>query len=429
MSPSPPNDNAVRLDLSRWRCAPNVLLGVGGVLALIGAFVNFKQFSYSWLLAFMFYLSLSLGALFLVLMHHLFDAGWSVPIRRFLEHIACLLFPWLALLFIPILLNTLFANPSHIIYPWMASNPHTDHALNAKQPLFTKPMFYLVSAVCFAVWGVLSWKLRDWSLKQDRTGAVRCTRRMRLHSGWGIFAYAFTLTIASILWMQSLEYHWFSTMYGVYYFADSVWLAIAVAYLITMTLQRTGTLKEVLHEHQFYFLGSLLLAFTVFYAYIHFSQYFIIWNGNMPEETFWYLQREKGSWWSLGMVVVFGHFFVPFVALLRIDAKVTFWWMAPVCLWAVLMRFCDLSFNIMPVLHPDNFVLHWIDLACMAFMGGLLAKVFLKNYAAHAPYPVRDPRLIEAAGFYHPIPTQISGGELDETDELRDGTRDMEGAH
>src|SRR5437588_12128032 len=144
-------------------------------------------------------------------------------------------------------------------------------------------------------------------------------------------------------------------MYGVYYFAGGAWTMLATAYVITMILDRMGVLTEVLHEHQYYFIGSLLFAFTVFYAYIHFSQYFIIWNANMPEETFWYVQREKGSWWDFGMLIIFGHFFLPFLSLLRIDAKLTLPVMIPLAIWAWLMHFCDVAFNLIPPLLPNGF--------------------------------------------------------------------------
>jgi hypothetical protein len=404
------------LDLSRWRNVPLILLVAGGIISVIGWIAAPKEFAFSWLLAFMFFLSLCLGALFLVLAHHLFDAGWSVPIRRFCEHIATLLFPWMALAFIPI------AIMAKTIYPWMSANPATDHALAAKQPLFTVPMFYVVAAFCFGVWWLLSNRLRFWSLKQDETGDAHCTYRMRFYSGIGIFLYALTLTLAVVMWQKSLEYQWFSTMYGVYYFAGSAWMTLATAYVITMILDRQGVLTEVLHEHQYYFLGSLLFAFTVFYAYIHFAQYFIIWNGNMPEETIWYVVREKGTWWWVGMVIIFGHFFVPFLALLRIDVKNVFAYMVPLCFWAWLMHWVDLSFNIMPVPHRDGFPFRflWLHLGCWAFLAGLLATVFLKKYAAHPPFPLRDPRLIEAMGLFHPVPTQISGGELGQAHQERD---------
>jgi hypothetical protein len=407
------------LDLSRWRNVPMLLMGGGGLLALIGLIFKPQSFAYSWLLAFMFCLSLCLGALFLVIVHHLFDAGWSVPIRRFCEHIASLLFPWMALLFVPI---ALFARS---IYPWMTEpNPQLDHALKSKNPLFTQPGFYVAAVVCFAVWALLAHRLRYWSLKQDETGAAEPTYRMRFYSGIGVFLYAITLTLGAIMWMKGLQWQWFSTMYGVYYFAGSAWLMLATAYVITMVLDRQGVLTEVLHEHQYYFLGSLMFAFTVFYAYVTFAQYFIIWNGNMPEETFWYVVRERGTWWYVGLVIIFGHFFLPFLALLRIDVKNIFRFMVPLCAWAWLMHWVDLSFNIMPANadYKDGFPWQylWLDLGCGAFMVGLLTWRFLKEYASHPPFPIKDPRLIEAMGLYHPVPTQISGGELGEADDLRD---------
>jgi len=413
------------LDLSRWRNVPAILMVAGGALALIGFFVDRRQFAFSWLLAFMFFLSLGLGALFLVLAHHLFDAGWSVPIRRFCEHIAALLFPWMLLLFLPV------AFLAKSLYKWMSENPQLDASLKAKQPLFTVSMFYVVAAICFLVWWFLTSRLRYWSLKQDETGGSLPTFRMRFYSCIGIFLYAVTLTLAAVMWVKALQQEWYSTMYGVYYFAGSVWTALATAYVITMILDRQGVLTDVLHEHQYYFIGSLMFAFTVFYAYVTFAQYFIIWNGNMPDETFWYVLRERGTWFWVSMVIIFGHFFVPFLGLLRIDVKHVFQFMVPLCGWAWLMHWVDLSFNIMPVAHPNGFPWQWVWLSagCGAFMAGFLAWRFLKDFAAHPPYPIKDPRLIEAMGYYHPVPTQISGGELDQTDDLRDAPPQFGGGH
>jgi hypothetical protein len=402
MSSPAPSQNARPLDLSRWRNVPIALLVVGGLLSILGAFVDLKQFGYSWLQAFMFCLSFAMGALFLVMMHHLFDASWSVGIRRFLEHIACLSFPWLALLFVPVALL------APRIYPWMTSDPHYDHALHAKLPLFTRPAFYIVAAVCFLIWGWIAHRLRHWSLEQDKTGAVECTRRMRVVSSVGIILYTLSQTLAAIMWMKSLMHEWFSTMYGVYYFAGSVWLMMATVYLIAVLLKRNGMLKDVLFEKQFYFIGSLLFAFTVFYAYVTFFQYFIIWNANMPEETFWFVVREKGSWWDIGMVIIFGHFLLPFLMLLRIDWKLKLSVMIPLAIWAWLMHYCDMAFNIGPSLHPNGFVLHWMDIACLMFMVGLLSKIFVKNFLAHPPFPLRDPRMAEGLDIYTPSSTDIS---------------------
>ncbi len=408
------------LDLSKWHPLPNWLIGVGTVLVALGLVVSglhdgFRQFGYCWLLAFMFFLSLCLGAMFLVLVHHLFDAGWSVPLRRFNEHLACLVFPWMLIFFIPIALL------APRIYQWMGPQlqAHPDHFLNSKWPMFTLPGFCLSSAACFAVWAVLSRGLRKWSIAQDATGAALCTYKMRGYSYWGIFAYAFSLTFGAIIWMKALMYEWFSTMYGVWYFAGSVWLTLGTIYVITLLLDRQNVIHDVLHEHQYYFLGSLFFAFTVFYAYITFTQYFVIWNANLPEETFWYVLRERGTWFYVGLVLIFGHFFGPFLALLRIDVKSSFPVMIALAAWAWLMHYLDLSFNIKPAADPNGFPFRWVwlDVGCMALMGGVLAKVFLRDFAAHAPFPIKDPRLREAMGLRSPVPTQISGGELDETDE------------
>jgi len=418
------------IDMTRWRQLPGKLMLIGGLVTVGGAIFSgmhdgLVNFGYSWLVAFMFFLSIGLGSLFLVIAHHLFDAGWSVPTRRFCEHLASLLFPWMAILFIPI------AVLAYKIVPWLKMESHPDHALHAKFPIFTAPGFYLVSIACFGVWWFLSNRLKYWSLKQDETGSAECTHKMRFLSYIGIFLFGFSLTFAAIMWMMGLQYQWFSTMYGVQYFAGSVWLTLATVYVITMVLDRQRILTDVLHEHQFYFLGSLLFAFTVFYAYVSFAQYFIIWNANMPEETFWFVLREKGSWFWVSMIIIFGHFFVPFLGLLRIDVKSNFAIMVPIAIWAWLMHFNDMCFNILPVRFPNGFPFAWIwlPLGIMAFMGGLLAKAFLQKFASAPPFPQKDPRLIEAMGLYHPVPTQISGGELDQADRMHGGPAHQKGGH
>jgi hypothetical protein len=284
----------------------------------------------------------------------------------------------------------------------MQSDPALDHALHAKQPIFTPGGFYAIAVLLFALWTWLSWNLRRYSIAQDHATddatRVLCTRKLRVHAAYGIYAFALSLTLAAIMWMKALEHQWFSTMYGVYYFAASVWTTLATLYVIVTALKKTGPLAAVVKTRQMHDIGVLWFAFTVFYAYIHFSQYFLIWNANIPEETFYYAKREVGSWWQICMILVFGHFVLPFVSLLRIDAKLNLSLMIPLAAWAWLMHFCDMSFNIMPLIHQSGFVLHWMDLACMAFIGGVLAVVFLKYFKAHKPYPVNDPRLGEALG-------------------------------
>jgi len=387
------------LDLSRWRNLPVILMVAGAMGAgACLAFGSVKQFAYSWLLAFMFSLSFCLGAWFLVMVHHLFDASWSVPTRRLCEHLACLLGPAMILLFLPIAIT------AKSIYPWMTLVP-PDHALKAKYPLFTMPGYYVTMAVLFGIWWLYTNRLRHWSLRQDETGSAECTRRMRFYAASGVALFALTLTLAAIVLMKGLMSEWYSTMYGVWYFAASVWVTLPTVYVITLILQRTGPLRNVVRENTYYMIGSLFLAFTVFWAYISFSQYFVVWNANMPEETFWYVLREKGSWDYVGKyVIIFGHFFVPFLMLLRIDWKLRLDTMLPLAAWAWLMHFVDIEFQIMPSLHPDSILTSGllVDFACVLFFTGVLMKVFIVSLNRHPVYPLKDPRMSEALGLYVP---------------------------
>lgn len=390
------------LDLSAWRKAPRVAMVIGGILSVIGLFASPKDhfgqdFGYAWLTAFMFFLTLSLGGLFFTMIHHLTDAGWSVATRRFCEHIASLLFPWLAILFLPILFL------SKQIYPWLTLNPADDRALSAKLPLFTLPGFCVASAVFFGIWWLLTGRINYWSLRQDVTGDALCTRKMRLHSGWGILAFAATVTLAPTLWMESLQYQWSSTIYGFYMFATCGWIALATMYVITAILRQQRILSDVLRDNQFYFIGVLFFAFTLLEAYFEFAQYFVIWNGNIPDETFWYIMREHRSWWCISMILIFGHFFTPFILLLSARVKLDFRIMVPVCLWAWLMNYADLAFNILPVQHPHGYPFRWLWLqfGCFVFMAGVLAEAFLRKLLRYPPYPQRDPRVLEAMGVGH----------------------------
>jgi hypothetical protein len=378
---------------------PGVMLFFGGVLTLIGLIASFihnggAEFGLAWLLAFMFYYSIALGALFMVMVHHLTDAGWSVGIRRFCEHLASLLFPALFLLFLPIGL----LGPK--IYHWMNLSPATNDLVAAKQPVFNTAGFWITSAVFFGLWWLLSSRLRSLSLAQDKTGAAEITHKMRFYSGWGIVAFALVLTFSGVLWMQAVQYQWFSAIYGVYFFASSIWASLAVIYIISVSLLRRKILAPVLKPHYFYFIGVLLLGFTLLSAYAEFAQYFVVWNANMPQETFWYLIRENDGWWGLSMVLILGKVFIPFFALLPVHAKTNFKVIIPICLLIIVMHYADLAFNILPTWHPAGHHGRWLflHLGCFLFMGGLLGRLFIKKFNASAPYPPRDPRLLEAMG-------------------------------
>ncbi|HUD48727.1 MAG TPA: hypothetical protein VMR33_17980 [Candidatus Baltobacteraceae bacterium] len=407
MSSNPNPLSAAPLDLSKWRNLPVILMVVGGIGAAVGAAVNIQQFAFSWLLAFMFCLSLCVGGWFLVMVHHLFDASWSVPTRRYCEHLACLLGIPMVLLFLPI------AILAEKLYPWLRAPEQADptHALHAKYPLFTAPGYYIAAAVMFGLWFLYSNRLRYWSLRQDETGSVECTHRMRFFSASGVVVFALTVTLAAIMWMSGLMIEWYSTMYGVCYFAASIWVTLPTVYVIALILQRTTVLRDLLKVKTYYMIGSLFFAFTVFWAYVNFAQYFIIWNANMPEETFWYNLRAVGSWDMVGKyVIIFGHFFIPFLMLLRIDWKLKLVTMVPLAGWAWLMHFADLEFQIMPSLHPNSILTPGllVDIACVLFFVGVLMKVFIASLNRYPLYPLKDPRMAEAMDLYVPPHSDIS---------------------
>lgn len=363
-----------------------------------------KQFSYSYLTAFMFVLSLMAASMFFILIHHLFDAGWSAPVMRIAEHMACLFFPWGLIALVPILvLSTL-----GYIHPWMNIDPATDAALNVKKILFNRVTFNVMLVGFFLLWGWMAHSFRRFSLAQDKDGAAIWTRKARFMSGWGIFAFAFSLTLVVFLLMKSLQHQFFSTMYGVYFFAGSMWTMFATYYGIMRWLMKRE-LKPVISKVTVHAMGLLFFAFTVFYAYIHFSQYFLIWNAAMPEETFWYVLREQGSWWEVGMLILFGHFFLPFLVLLRIDTKMTMTVMGPMIVWAWLMHYLDMTFNVMPVLWPDGLHLTLWDPLCWFGLAGFLGWRWWLDFKKHPAWPQKHPRLKEATTHHHiPAPGEAA---------------------
>ena len=395
-----------RLDLSGWAHWPDRIWQGGAALAALGLVAGWfsgglmDAFAATYIVAFMFYLSLVLGSLFLVLIHHLFDSYWLVPLRRLLEHLSCQA-GIMGLFFVPILGIVLFGSA----YAWTQPEGQ-DHSWHVKSIMYNPVAFTIMSALLFGVWHWLANGLRRHSLAQDNTGAAAATHAMRRYAAGGIFVFAFTLTLGAFYWMKSLEHQWFSTMYGVYYFAGSVWVTLATVYVLTLVLRRTGHLAKVVSPSTFKDIGTLFFAFTVFYAYIAFSQYFLIWNANIPEETYWYVKRDQGLWYGVGLLLIFGHFFVPFLLMLRIDAKLSLTVMIPLGAWAWLMHYTDMSFNVIPAF--DWSQAGWsvklfgllTAVGAMALMGGALARFLLRDLAAHPPYPQRDPRIAETLNVY-----------------------------
>ena len=286
----------------------------------------------SYLVGVVFWTAIAIGMLMMVMIHHIFDASWSTVIRRQFEH-GLSAFKWLLVLFVPLLATPwIHVGNFHgdLVWAWM--NP--EHAIHGghtvgHDPLYIKKSGFLNTytfvggtVLFFLLWMLLSALLRKASFAQDADGDAKWTFKSRKTAAWGIPVGAFTLTAAAIYWVKSLEYHWFSTMYGVWFFANCARAALCVGVIIMVWLWNRGDYKGVLNTNHFHSIGMLMLAFTVFWAYVTFSQYFLIWNANVPEETFWYNLRElnhdgtTNQWWYVGVYgILFGHFFIPFFAL------------------------------------------------------------------------------------------------------------------
>lgn len=390
------------------------LVGLG--LTAAGIFISgAPKVAMSYLVGITYWTAITIGMLLLVLIHHIVDASWSVVIRRQFEH-GLSAFKWLAVLFVPLVLASLFYQHD-LIWPWMNSEHviHGGHTVG-HDPLYVKKSGFLNTTTftigtfgSFLLWMWLSARLRKASFTQDSDGDVKWTFMNRKTAAFGLPIAAFSLTAIAIFWVKSLEYHWFSTMYGVWFFANCVRGALAIGVLIMIWLWNRGDYKGVLNTNHFYSIGMLAFAFTVFWAYVTFSQYFLIWNANVPEETFWYNLRElnhdgsTNQWWYVGLVILFGHFFVPFLYLLSYKHKIVHSKIKPIMIWILAVILIDLCYNILPALkdeHGDSlpflsFHLVWV-LTSVIGVGGVWVWAYLKSLPGTKLIPIRDPRIGES---------------------------------
>jgi hypothetical protein len=389
-----------RFNLTRLGVVPLALL-VAGILLLGGSIVwgifDSKRFAFSWLVAFMFVFTICGGALFWTLLHHALDADWSVVVRRLLETIANLFAPWLAVLFIPILVC------ASLLYKWWTIDPATDHLLHIKSPMLNHGFFWGFAIACFAFFGGFAWLMKHYSTRQDVDGNPWHSITMRKWSCAGMILFALMITFAGIMWIMALDYHWFSTMWGVYIFAGSAGSSMAALILITNGLRWAGYFKGVITEEHNHIMGKLLLAFTIFWAYIAFSQYMLYYYANIPEETIFFMERNKGTWYHLSLFLVFGRFFFPFLMLLTQPAKRNPLRICFTAGWILVMHFLDLYWMIMPQyqINVDAAargleIKFLLDVVTVVGMVLVLAFIFLRRLPKSPLFPLRDPRLYES---------------------------------
>lgn len=360
------------------------------VLLIIGAFVNRDQFFHAYLVGFIFWVGITVGSLALLMLQHLTGGAWGLVIRRVLEA-ATRTLPLMALLFIPILLGL------KQIYPWTHAEAMHAAALQQKAAKFLNPSFFtLRAAVYFAIWGLAAFLLNRFSLQQDRNPSRRLRKNMQFVSGPGLVFLVLAVTFAAIDWVMSLDPAWFSTIFGLIFVASWTLSALAFTTLTMTWLSRREPMNAVVQRSHFHDWGNLTLALVMLWTYFAFSQYLIIWSGNLPEETTWYVARKHGGWGAIALAIVILQFVFPFLSLLSRATKTSAQKLALLAVLILVMRIVDVIWLIEPTYHPGDFVLNWMDFVAPIAIGGLWLAVFSWQLQKRPMLPINDPQLEQA---------------------------------
>src|SRR5580765_202690 len=378
----------------------NRIPAIGAACALLGAVAcailgpaNPKQFFFSWLVSFLFFLSLALGALFFVLIQYATQGGWGIVVRRIGETVFATV-PVMAVLFVPVLFGL------HDLYPWSVPGAaEHDALLRWKAPFLNVPFFLIRATVYFVYWSFVALLYYRGSRGQDATGDVAVSARLRRFAGPAIIVLALTQTFASIDWIMSLTPHWYSTMFGVYFFAGSFVGFIALLSVVAPAMRRAGLLEAIISPEHLHDIGKFLFAFTAFWGYIAFSQFFLMWYGNLPEETIWYRARMAGSWLPVSLLLMAGHFAAPFFFLMGRTVKRNGVTLAAGGAWLLAMHYVDLYWQVMPTLHPEGLRPSVLDVAAFMAVGGCFVAAATWLMRRQALTPLRDPRFAESLAF------------------------------
>lgn len=372
-----------------------VLFSIGILFGIIGFITEPERASFSYLPAFMFLVSIAIGSLFLIAIEYLAGADWSVPFRRIAELLASLL-PLLFLLVIPLLFHMKY------IFNWVHKEiVSNDIILQDKSP-YLNPAFFIIRVfVILILWSAFYFKFISNSRKQDSTGDQTLTKNSIVFSGIFMPVFAITITLMAVDWLMSLEPKWFSTIFGVYFFSGAVWCSLAAVTYISIKLKENGYLHPKVNTDHYYSLGTLLFAFTVFWAYIAFSQYMLIWYADLPEETFWFIHRWSGGWSVLSVIVIITHFVVPFTALLSFPSKTNPSRLKFIAVWVLIAHYLDLYWLIMPSFYVNGkaYTFSFLDIVFPLGALGLIIIVFNRGVKMYNLIPVHDPKLQKGLNF------------------------------
>lgn len=372
------------------------LLVVGVILGVVAFFVDHSRAVFNYLIAFTFMISISVGALFLIALEYVVGADWSVPIRRVVEFFAATI-PLLALLVIPLLFNI------GELFHWSHQEAIAeDEILQAKAPYLNVTFFIIRVFVLIGLWSLFYFFFIRNSKKQDTTKDQKLTTINIRLSAIFIPVFAITLTIAAVDWLMSIEPHWFSTIIGVYFFAGTVIAALAAVTLATVLLKENGYLHPAMTNDHLYSLGALLFAFVNFWGYIAFSQYMLIWYADLPEETFWFMQKWEGSWaiFSIGLIII--KFLVPYIVLVSQPSKMDPKKLKFISVWLLFAHLYDLFWFVMPEMEElsGGYSFSWIDLVFPIAAVGLIILVFNMKAKKENLIPIGDPKLQRGLDFH-----------------------------
>ena len=374
-----------------------IIGGVAAAACTVGAVLDPAQFFRSYLAGYMLWLGISLGCLAILMLQHLSGGVWGFVIRRLLEA-ATRVFPLLALLFVPLLFGL------HHLYPWAdeAKVAH-DSLLQHKAAYLNVPFFIARAVFYFALWCGAAHLLSRWSLEQDQVPRAALRDRLQGFSAIGLLFYGLTATFSAIDWVMSLDPHWYSTIYGMLFMAGGAVAGMSLCIAMASLLAKYRPMSDVLAPDHFHDLGKLLLAFVMIWAYFSFSQFLIIWSGNLPEEITWYHVRLAGGWRVLGLTLLLFHFVLPFLLLLSRDLKRQGRVLALVASAVLAMRFVDLYWLVAPSF-PEaatGLRFHWLDLAVPVAVGGLWLAEFLRQLKSRPLVPLNDPLLPQVLEHAH----------------------------
>lgn len=414
-----------------WKVAA-LFAVIGAVGLAVGAGGDERRFAFSYLFAFILFLTLGLGGLFFVLVQHLTVAAWSVTVRRTAEFYASAL-PVFAVLFLPLI--PFFGE----LFPWMehhgaehgevaaapeheeappagdhaeepggtaapAHGPHQEaahHTIMEKKAWYLNTPFFAGRAVFyFIAWTILALLFFRASTQQDSSKDPQWTVRMQRWAPVATIVWGLTLTFAMFDWVMSLEPAWYSTIFGVYIFAGSTVAIFALVILTTLGLKSTGQVGDTITVEHFHDLGKMMFGFIVFHAYVGFSQMMLQWYASIPEEvTFYHHRWHAGGWKGVSMLIVLAHFAGPFIFLMSRHIKRRLHLLGFGAAWMLVMHLVDIYWFVMPNFAPGQFVAHWMDLAAVFAVGGVYFAVVFWRMRRHSLIPVGDPRLARALAF------------------------------